>query len=348
MTYQNHTALLIDAENTSISKLTSYLETARPFDREITLKRAYGNWSNPCLKNWEPLLRAHAVHPVQLFACAAGKNAADIALAVDAVELLHTGQYDTFIIMSSDSDYTPLVVKLREAGVRVLGIGKEDAPEAYRSACTNYLCLHNIYSEAPDSLQALPKKRGFRDEEDAPAKSCGLIEDNFLDTAFLFDGNETPGEEEIIEEGADPFSELDELPILEDEPDFSVSPADKENIWDALFGKDEKAEAETGEIVWDTLDDAFCFSKSPAKDTPGMRGVHKLLRIAYDSCKGENGYATLASIGSFIKEVRPEFDCRDYGFKQLHALLLAYPEQYQVISYPAKARAKVMAFRCRA
>lgn len=416
MTYQNHTALLIDAENTPIGKLTTFLEKWRPFDREITLKRAYGNWSNPCLKNWGHLLRTHAVRPVQLFDCATGKNAADIALVADAMELLHTGQYDTFIIMASDSDYTPLVMKLREAGVRIMGVGKDDASDAYRNACTNYVCLHNIYSEDPDSLQAMLERFDFGEEDDElPAESCGLIEDDLLreneddlDTSFLFDEDETLGEAETIEE--DPFADLEEIPILEEKPDFSA-PVAKDSIWDSLFEETEKeeAKAETEEIVWDSLDDLLNEPDEPVEtaeavkeeivwDTLGeddgdvdfdwppisgigkdgkliwetistvdengeviwdtlddfpkiisqeeltarMHSVHKLLHVAYDCCKDEQGYALLSSIGNFIKEIRPEFDYRDYGFKQLHELLLAYPNKYQLVKYPKK----VLAFRC--
>lgn len=408
MTYQNHTALLIDAENTPIGKATTFLEKWRPFDQEITLKRAYGNWSNPCLKNWESLLRTHAVRPVQLFDCANGKNAADIALTVDAMELLNTCQYDTFVIMSSDSDYTPLVMKLRDAGVRVVGIGKDDASEAYRNACTTYVCLHNIYCEDPDSLQSMLERFSFGDEED---EGCDLFveddllieNDDALDTSFLFDEDETLGESEAIEE--DPFADLDELPILEEESDFP-SPVAKDSIWDSLFEEteDEESDAKSEEIDWDSLDDFLKEPDEPAdvaenpdeeivwdtlceddddtnfdwppKDskiiwetiptldengeviwdtlddfpeiisheeyTSRMRNVHKLLHVAYECCKDNKGYALLSSTGAFIKDISPDFNYRNYGFKQLHELLLAYPEQYQLVKYPKK----VLAFRC--
>lgn len=300
MTYQNHTALLIDAENTPLEKLTAYLEKAQPFGRDITLKRAYGNWGSPCLKNWESTLRTHAIRAVQLFDCAVGKNAADIALTADAMELLHTGQYDIFIIMSSDSDYTPLVMKLRDAGVRVLGIGKADAPEAYRNACTGYLPLHNIYAPDPDSLQAPQEQFSHFDEDD------------------LFDEN-APEDEEITAKARAILCEIG----LSDDEDVS--------------GKT---------IIWDTLDDDFP-DISHASDTTEMRGVHKLMQIAYDYCKGENGFAPLASVGNFIRDIRPELNYHDYGFTQLHSLLQAYPDRYEVIEYPSKTNARVMAFRCR-
>ena len=359
MTYQNNTALLIDADNTSPTKIAPIIDCYY----EPAVRRAYGNWCKPHLKNWERTLQQHGIKAVQQFDCAIGKNATDIALAVDAMELLHTGLYETFIIVASDSDYTPLVTKLRESGVKVIGIGQPNASEAYRNACTDFILVEDMMADIAEKPSGLTDDLLLSEEDD------------FLDTSFLFDEDEIPGEDAVIEE-EDPFKNLlsDEeigqshLPLslapdgiwdggLKEEEDEEAS-ISLDDIWDTLGDPtDEDTDPdwpnnavwetistvdENGEVIWDTLDDDFPEITEQEELAVRMRSVHKMLQVAYECCKDKNGYALLSSIGNFIKEIRPEFDYHDYGFCQLHELLLAYPDQYQLVQYPKK----VMAFRC--
>lgn len=125
-------AVVIDADNTQISKLEDVFHEISTRGR-IVVKRAYGNWHKPTLKNWGEIIKRLAIKAEQQFDYVSGKNATDMALVIDTIELLYTNLYDAFVIVSSDSDYTPLAIKLREAGVYVMGVGEQKTPVAFRN-----------------------------------------------------------------------------------------------------------------------------------------------------------------------------------------------------------------------
>ena len=138
-----HIALLIDADNISHTKIAAILaEIARYGTANI--RRAYGDWSATSLKGWKAKLHEHALRPIQQFSYSSGKNATDIALVIDALEMLYTQQLDAFCIASSDGDFTPLVMHLRAAGKTVYGFGKSNTPEAFVNACTTFLFLDRL------------------------------------------------------------------------------------------------------------------------------------------------------------------------------------------------------------
>ena len=133
----HHIALLIDADNVpqdNVSRAISSLSSLG----EVSIRRAYGNWFDSRLKRWESLLRTQSIRPVQQFGYTKGKNATDMALVIDAVSLMHTYQPDAFAIVSSDADFTPLVIHLREHGLPVHGFGRPDTPKPFMDACTTF------------------------------------------------------------------------------------------------------------------------------------------------------------------------------------------------------------------
>lgn len=136
-------AVLIDADNTQLSKLESVLEEIAVYGR-ISVKRAYGNWTKQFLINWPEALKRLAIKAEQQFDYVAGKNATDMALVIDAMELLYTDKYDTFVIVSSDSDFTPLAIKIREYGARVIGIGERKTSDSFRKACDEFWLIENL------------------------------------------------------------------------------------------------------------------------------------------------------------------------------------------------------------
>lgn len=136
-------AVVIDADNTQISKIGDVLSEISTHGR-IVVKRAYGNWRKESLKNWEVEIKRLAIKAEQQFDYVTGKNATDMALVIDTIELLYSNIYDAFVIVSSDSDYTPLAVKLHESGVYVMGVGEKKTPESFRNACDEFLFLENI------------------------------------------------------------------------------------------------------------------------------------------------------------------------------------------------------------
>ena len=136
-------AVVIDADNTQLSKIGAVLREISTHGR-IVVKRAYGNWRKEGLKNWEPEIKRLAIKAEQQFDYVSGKNATDMALVIDTIELLYSNIYDAFVIVSSDSDYTPLAIKLHESGVYVMGVGEKKTPESFRNACDEFLFLENI------------------------------------------------------------------------------------------------------------------------------------------------------------------------------------------------------------
>lgn len=135
--------LLIDADNTQMSKLSEIVQRISLQGR-IVVKRAYGNWKKDSLKNWENELNRLAIKAVQQFDYVPGKNATDMALVIEAMELMYAKMYDTFVLVTSDSDYTPLAIKLKEAKIRVIGVGVRTTPESFRNVCDEFLSLENF------------------------------------------------------------------------------------------------------------------------------------------------------------------------------------------------------------
>ena len=131
-------AVLIDADNAQLTKLKAILDEISKYGR-IILKKAYGDWKNPSLKNWEAELKQLAIKPEQQFAYTKGKNATDIALVIDAMDLLFTRNYDAFVIVCSDADYTPLAIRLRETGAYIFGVGEDKTPSAFRNSCDRFI-----------------------------------------------------------------------------------------------------------------------------------------------------------------------------------------------------------------
>ncbi|MEO7421797.1 MAG: NYN domain-containing protein [Ornithinibacter sp.] len=145
MDTQGQIALLIDADNARATRIELILGELSTLG-ETNIRRAYGNWTKAGLKSWQDVLHENAIRPVQQFDQSKGKNASDIALAVDAVEILHTQRPDAFALVSSDADFTPLVMHLREHGARVYGFGDAKTPAPFQSACTRFLVLDRLSS----------------------------------------------------------------------------------------------------------------------------------------------------------------------------------------------------------
>lgn len=141
-----HIALLIDADNSPAAKIGLILTELSTFG-VTNVRRAYGNWKKSELKGWEEKLHEHAIRPMQQFDYSKGKNASDMAMVIDALELLYTDRPDAFGIVSSDADFTPLVMHLRAKGAAVYGFGASKTPEPFVNACSRFLFLEKLGAE---------------------------------------------------------------------------------------------------------------------------------------------------------------------------------------------------------
>ena len=143
----NNIALLIDADNASHNGIDPVLTVLAELG-QVNIRRAYGNWAKPALSNWNKITHRYGLQPQQQFDLTKGKNATDMAMTIDAMDLLYAGKVDGFGIMSSDSDFTPLVTRLRQDGLIVYGFGSDKAPEAFKTACTRYIDVDKLIKTA--------------------------------------------------------------------------------------------------------------------------------------------------------------------------------------------------------
>ncbi len=151
---QNKLAVLIDADNAQPAILDGLIAEIAKYG-VASVKRIYGDWTNPKLKGWKDVLLEHAIHPIQQFGYTSGKNATDSAMIIDAMDLLYTDKLDGFCIVSSDSDFTRLASRIREAGLMVLGFGEKKTPKPFVGACDKF-----IYTEIlrKDDSAVAPRK----------------------------------------------------------------------------------------------------------------------------------------------------------------------------------------------
>ncbi|MEZ0471712.1 NYN domain-containing protein [Luteimonas salinilitoris] len=155
-------ALLIDADNAPAAKIEPILtELAR--HGVANVRRAYGNWKNPHLKGWEETLHAYAIRPIQQFAYTSGKNASDMAMVIDAMDLLYARTLDGFAIVSSDADFTPLVMRLRNENMRVFGFGEEKTPLPFVKACSTFLYVEKLGATADEDKSPTVKPKRSED-----------------------------------------------------------------------------------------------------------------------------------------------------------------------------------------
>lgn len=150
-------AMLFDGDNAQYSLLKNMLEEASRYG-EVTIRRAYGDWTQPNLSNWRPVMLAHAIQPIQQWRYTTGKNATDSALIIDAMDILNSDTVQGFCVVSSDSDYTRLCMRIRESGLFVMGIGRENTPEAFINACNVFVYVENLIRsdevKKPDEVKA--------------------------------------------------------------------------------------------------------------------------------------------------------------------------------------------------
>ena len=141
-------AVLIDADNASAKIVGGLFEEIAKIG-EASVRRIYGDFSSARSKAWTDVLARHAIIPQQQFAYTTGKNASDITLVIDAMDLLHSGRFDGFCLVSSDSDFTRLASRIREQGIDVFGLGEQKTPESFRQACRRFIYTENLLPQEP-------------------------------------------------------------------------------------------------------------------------------------------------------------------------------------------------------
>ncbi|GGD37409.1 NYN domain-containing protein [Sinisalibacter lacisalsi] len=164
-------AVLIDADNIPARHAEAILKEVTAYG-EPALRRVYGDWAAPRLQTWARKVHALGLVAHQETANTKGKNASDIGLVIDAMDLLHTGRFDGFVLVSSDSDFTSLANRIREQGLDVIGIGEGKTPESLRNVCTRFVMIENITEQPAET----PATTGVQDNaKRPPAEALPLI-----------------------------------------------------------------------------------------------------------------------------------------------------------------------------
>ncbi len=155
---QGHIALFIDSDNISHNAIEGIINELSKYGT-VSIRQAYGNWSKEELKNWEPKLLEFAIRPIQQFDYTKSKNATDILMTIDAIDLLHTKKLDAFAFATSDSDFTPVAMRVAAEGIKVFGFGEKKTPKPFMAACSEFIFTEPLMKSDDDVGSRSKKSR---------------------------------------------------------------------------------------------------------------------------------------------------------------------------------------------
>ncbi len=168
---EDHIALFIDCDNISHRSIEGIINELSKYG-VVNIRQAYGNWTKDNLKNWEDKLLEFAIKPIQQFDYSKNKNATDILMTIDAIDLLHTKDIDAFAFATSDSDFTPVVMRVQAEGIRVYGFGEKKTPKPFMAACSQFIFTEKLMTnithstESVDAVQAPVRQSGKEMRQD--------------------------------------------------------------------------------------------------------------------------------------------------------------------------------------
>ena len=166
MKNEDHIALFIDSDNISHRALEGIINELSKYG-VVNIRQAYGNWTKDNLKNWEEKLLEFAIKPIQQFDYSKQKNATDILMTIDAMDMLHTKRIDAFAFATSDSDFTPVVMRVQQEGIKVFGFGEKKTPKAFMAACSQFIftekLMNNYLSEEEEEEEKKSIKKTTKD-----------------------------------------------------------------------------------------------------------------------------------------------------------------------------------------
>lgn len=281
-------AVLIDADNTSADIIEPLLAEIAKYGIS-SVKRIYGDWSNG-LNKWKEALLPHAIIPVQQFAYTKGKNATDMAMVIDAMDLLYSNTFDGFCLVSSDSDFTRLASRIRENGLTVYGFGEKKTPEAFRKACDNFIYTENLIN-TPSTLA----EEQYRPSEITHASN--IQSDTHILTLILRAVKETADEDGWAELGAVGNY------IGKINPDFdhrSYGFSKFSNLVKSLDGFETRSGSS---------------GKGLYVRKQGYRRFIRLIQEIINEKSNEHGYIRLNVLCSNIKHRDPHFNSQSFGCK---------------------------------
>jgi uncharacterized LabA/DUF88 family protein len=185
---QQNLAVLIDADNTQPAIIEPLLAEVAKYGR-ASVKRIYGDWTKPNLKGWKEVLLEHAIQPIQQFSYTVGKNSTDSAMIIDALDLLYTERLDGFCIVSSDSDFTRLASRIREAGLLVVGFGEAKTPKPFVGACDKFIYTEILFKDETNTQTSKKNFRELRSDTRLVNLLRTAVEDSADESGWAYLGN---------------------------------------------------------------------------------------------------------------------------------------------------------------
>ena len=260
MPHTKKLAVLIDADNISADAIEHLLLEINKFGI-ASVKRIYGDWTDNKLNKWKNILLKFGINPIQQFSYTSGKNATDMAMAIDAMDLLYSKTFDGFCLVSSDSDFTRLASRIRESGLEVLGFGQQKTPEAFVKACDKFTYIELL----------LPTKV------------------------------------EKLEPNTTIAPEAATLPIVT---------AAKKNNGDLSSNNTTKTQNN--------------IPKVSRVNSSHPYAIKPLIKKALEAHANDDGWVKLANIGTYLTQVKPDFDVRSFGHDKLSGLIKSMPKDFEI------------------
>ena len=306
MVRERKIALLIDAENISHQFIGQVMASVREtMDGLITVKRIYADWTKPNLSAWRAVLRKYALMPIQQYSFSSGKSSYDFALVIDAMDLLYQSDIDVFYIVSNDSDFTRLVMRIRESGKIVIGMGEKKALESFVLDCNDYIFFEesgdpsSTVSGSSDFLEKVSSQASFVPSFSDTSYSVSSVAANFVvsSTASSDSFSFLDGEGKNVEEGMEDSKE-DSMKVSE--PSGSSL-------------KSEPLSRDTGQYP-------VGISKK----------LLALLRQVVKEVAENDGWAELGCVASRLHERRPDFKAKSYGYSRFLKLIEACESSFLI------------------
>lgn len=280
-------ALLIDSDNVSAEYVQKILDELTKYGI-VTIKRIYGDWTSRNTNKWKNILLSNSIQPMQQFAYTTGKNATDSFMIIDAMDILYSNNVEGFCLVTSDSDFTRLASRLREAGKNVIGMGETKTPDAFVSACDRFIYLNNISGKEQD------------DKEKKHIRSISQIEDAIRE---ILDENEDSGKSvtNIGEVGSR---------LLKKFPDFDVR--------NYGFSKLSTFCESLSSVKLFKNNNNILISNVTKNDGD-------IEHIIYDMIAQKGGIMDMSMLANDLKVQYPDFSTKKYGFSQFKQFIKSFP-----------------------
>ena len=305
-------ALFIDADNISAKYCAPIMENLRQRG-EILIRRIYGNWEKNSLHQWNECILKYGLLAVQQMDFASGINATDMSLTIDAMDVLYSNQANVFAIISSDNDFTPLALRLRERGVYVVGMGKEPFGASFRNACNEFIDLDTVLKD--DESPAEEKNLGTFDVPSAP-KIRTIKKPTQTRTSRI--------------------SAKISKPMISRSRVEKVSEVKTEKISKTAPTRNKKI----------SLNERFinCGKNGMRNPKKKLQQIHDALRESAKAHADANGFAPLNFAGQDLKKKNLGFGIKDFGYNLLHEFIGDFPKLYELVR--TKASGKSFRYRC--